>query len=196
VYDSDFPVRAPASLTDCIVQFNDASTFSNYIDVILNYCCATPLPADGVGNVTEDPLFVDPLNGDFSLQPASPCINAGNNDSLTTTNTTDLDGNPRISGVAVDVGAYEFLFTPRSAVNRLIVLLQAADIDARTKQPLLVSLNAAMASVQRANLGSAINQLAAFQNKVRAQLAPGQSIGAQRLIDEAEAAIELLRNSQ
>ncbi len=32
------------------------------------------------GNIDEDPLFVDPLNGDYHLQYASPCIDAGNPD--------------------------------------------------------------------------------------------------------------------
>ena len=52
------------------------------------------------------PLFVDLASGDFHLQTNSPCINAGNNAYVSVTN--DLDGNPRISGGTVDMGAYEF----------------------------------------------------------------------------------------
>ena len=43
---------------------------------------------------------------DFHLQTNSPCINAGANTYVDTD--TDLDGNPRIAGGTVDVGAYEF----------------------------------------------------------------------------------------
>ena len=34
----------------------------------------------GVSNIFEDPLFVDPDNGDFSLQEGSPCIDTGKYD--------------------------------------------------------------------------------------------------------------------
>jgi len=29
------------------------------------------------GNIAQDPFFVDPINGDYNLQPGSPCIDAG-----------------------------------------------------------------------------------------------------------------------
>ena len=55
------------------------------------------------GYISRDPGFVD---GSFHLlQSNSPCINAGNNSYVTSP--TDIDGNPRIKGSTVDIGAYE-----------------------------------------------------------------------------------------
>jgi hypothetical protein len=54
-----------------------------------------------------DPLFVAPASGNLRLQLTSPAIDAGNNAAVPSGVTTDLDGNPRIFGVAVDMGAYE-----------------------------------------------------------------------------------------
>lgn len=67
------------------------------------------------GNLFDiDPLFTDPANGDFSLQSASPAIDAGKNDWYTAAGgslatDTDLAGNPRLSGAAIDMGAYEYV---------------------------------------------------------------------------------------
>ena len=46
----------------------------------------------GNGNIRQDPLFVDPANGDFRLQPTSPCIDAGTSDGAPS---LDRDGFPR-----------------------------------------------------------------------------------------------------
>jgi hypothetical protein len=105
--------------TNCIVCGNNAPTNSNYLfepgaRTSMNYCCTTPLPVSGAGNITNDPAFVNSAGGDFHLQSNSPCINAGNNAAVT--NATDLDGNPRIVGGTVDIGAYEYQ-TPTSVIS-------------------------------------------------------------------------------
>ena len=89
-------------LNNCISYFNSG----NYSAGTLNFCCTTPLPTSGFGNFTNAPLLADVAARDFHLQTNSPCINAGANSYVDTD--TDLDGNPRIAGGTVDVGAYEF----------------------------------------------------------------------------------------
>ncbi len=110
------PIAAPApngggvtggSLNNCILYYNSGAAGSNFLgNVAINSCCTTPLPTNGVGNITNDPAFVNLSGNDFHLQSNSPCINSGNNSYVT--NTTDFDGNPRIVGGTVDIGAYEF----------------------------------------------------------------------------------------
>ena len=93
------------TLYNCIVYYNTASSGSNYYGCTLNYCCTTPDPG-GVGNITNEPLFVNYAGGNLRLQSNSPCINTGINQDWMT-GSTDLDGNPRIRRSRVDMGAYE-----------------------------------------------------------------------------------------
>jgi hypothetical protein len=97
-----------STLNNCILYDNGSAyggaNFDN--NCVINYSCTMPLPTNGVGNITNAPLFVNEAGGDFHLQPGSPCINAGNNSS--TVSTVDLDGNARIAIGTVDMGAYEY----------------------------------------------------------------------------------------
>ena len=56
--------------------------------------------------ITSDPMFVDAANGNFRLAEGSPCIDAGDDPAIEGYD-TDLDGNARIFGAAVDLGPYE-----------------------------------------------------------------------------------------
>ncbi|AWH86362.1 hypothetical protein HYN59_15145 [Flavobacterium album] len=56
-----------------------------------------------------DPLFTNAANLDYTLQQGSPAINAGNTSYFNNAATaTDLAGNERLYGPAVDMGAYEY----------------------------------------------------------------------------------------
>ncbi|MEI8291412.1 MAG: choice-of-anchor Q domain-containing protein [Verrucomicrobiota bacterium] len=92
------------ALKNCIIYSNYSPSSSDvvYYFTILSNCR------------TNDPVFVNPAAGDFHLSSNSPCINAGNNAYISVTN--DFDGNPRIVGGTVDIGAYEYQ-TPASVLS-------------------------------------------------------------------------------
>ncbi len=64
--------------------------------------------AGTAGNIRAEPSWVAPAEEDFRLREDSPCIDAGSGD-LPGLPDTDFDGNPRISGLTVDMGAFEFM---------------------------------------------------------------------------------------
>ncbi|MBI3850216.1 MAG: hypothetical protein HY298_07990 [Verrucomicrobia bacterium] len=97
---------ASSTLANSIVAYNAAWTDPNYAASTLDYCCTSPLPTGGRGNITLPPQFVHYPNGNLRLQSNSACINAGHNAYVSST--TDLDGLPRIVSGTVDIGAYEF----------------------------------------------------------------------------------------
>jgi len=118
------------SLNNCIVYFNSDPNGGNYdTSSTLNYCCATPMPTGGIGNINNTPLFVDYVGGNLRLQSNSPCINSGNNAHVV--GSSDLDGNPRIVGGTVDIGAYEYQ-TPVSMISYAWLLQYGLPINTNT----------------------------------------------------------------
>jgi hypothetical protein len=83
----------------------------------------------GPGTVMADPEFFG--GPSFHLLPTSPAIDAGDDDVAPADITVDLDGNARIQGAAVDLGAFEELggVEPQAAVPAVstwgLVLLAA-----------------------------------------------------------------------
>jgi len=102
------------SLNNCIVYYNNGPNCSaDWSGISLNHCCTTPDPG-GANDITNEPGFMNLTTGDFHLRSNSPCINSGNNAYAAVTN--DLDGNARIVGGTVDIGAYEYQ-TPTSIIS-------------------------------------------------------------------------------
>jgi hypothetical protein len=95
------------SINNSIVYFNNAATGPNWSGAKFNYSCTTPAAVGGpTSSITNAPIFVNMAAGDFHEQTNSATINDGSNSYAT--NSTDFDGNPRIVGGTVDIGAYEY----------------------------------------------------------------------------------------
>jgi parallel beta-helix repeat protein len=91
---------------NCIVWGNTATIQNDNLDnITATYTCSPDVSLESIGNITNNPQFVDAAAGDFRLQNISPCIDAGNTEAVS--DAVDLDGNLRISNDAVDMGAYE-----------------------------------------------------------------------------------------
>ena len=115
--------RCDGTITNCIIWRNVATDGSQLIDSSApTYSCIEGWTGGDEGNISEDPRFVDADNGNFRLLPSSPCIDAGSLSAalrpwvslpgegarLSWSLGEDLDGNPRISGKGIDMGAYEY----------------------------------------------------------------------------------------
>jgi len=64
------------------------------------------------GSLDQDPLFVAPELGNYHLGPASPCIDAGFVDYVVEPGQADIDGQDRVSGDRIDIGADEVQQAP------------------------------------------------------------------------------------
>jgi len=60
-------------ITNSIVYYNYAAANSNRVDGVFAYCCTTPDAADGIGNITEEPMLLSATH----IATNSPCVGAG-----------------------------------------------------------------------------------------------------------------------
>jgi hypothetical protein len=128
-----------------------------------------------------------------------------------------LDGSPIpvasgvIAGTCLEIGAHDItlvvtdgaggsgsttthveVITAGEAVENLITKVNDAVLDRKNKRPFIATLKAGAASFDRGNATSAVNQLHAFQNKVRAQIGSTDPALAEEWIRLAQAIIDAL----
>jgi len=82
---------------------------------------------------------------------------------------------------------------PSVALEAVVLQVYQSGLARNRKQPLVASLKAAMASFDRESWGSGVNQLEAFENKVRAQVAPTDAALAEELHRAVHTILETIR---
>lgn len=165
----------------------------------VNYCNIQAGYA-GTGNLNADPLFVNPAGGDLRLQSGSPCKDAGDNSAMPAGITTDLDGNPRINGDTVDMGAFEFQgpSTPEEVAEALlediVELVEEGALSNGNGNALSAKLESALDALEASNTEAAIGKVGAFINQVEALINAGRlsAEDGQALLDLGNALLDYL----
>ena len=105
-YSSDGSFPKP-NLVNCILWDNYPNQIISgspaYSNPIVNHS-AIQGGYPGDGNITQNPLFIDPDGGNFQLQSGSPCIDTGTPDGAPD---SDLEASPRPMIYGFDMGAFE-----------------------------------------------------------------------------------------
>ena len=83
------------SSSDVIISYNNVW---GIVEEAYHGCSAGP------GDISEDPLFMDPAGGDYHLDVASPCIDVGTDAGVY----DDIDDETRPQGYGFDMGADEY----------------------------------------------------------------------------------------
>jgi hypothetical protein len=104
-----------AAITNNLLWGNTAGQGAQiYQSSTPSYCCIQEWGGDGVGNISLNPIFVDPTKEDFRLSPSSPCIDRGmmipglNRDYYGTSRPLFVLASPGGDGSGFDIGAFEF----------------------------------------------------------------------------------------
>lgn len=84
------------NIINCIVWGHDGDDLNWYFVSKTSYCCIEDAnDANGVGDITSDPCFVDDVNNDYRIYSTSGCIDAGDPNGSYPSE-TDIEGEDRV----------------------------------------------------------------------------------------------------
>jgi len=109
---------------NCIIEYCDFDNqIPNFQGIIIPHAIGSIVNVNANGdscdiyyNIYQDPLFVDPVNGNYNLQASSPCIDAG-----------DPNSPPDPDGTIADIGAFYF-DQSLPVVQDLVISIEGDDI--------------------------------------------------------------------
>lgn len=98
-----------------LIRFNDV-----WNNTPVNYSTSDPRTDERIdgeaadwtgtyGNISVDPLLADLWGNDYHLQATSPCVSAGDPEFMAAQGAQDIDGDPRVFALRVDIGADEHI---------------------------------------------------------------------------------------
>jgi uncharacterized repeat protein (TIGR01451 family) len=99
-------------------------------------------------------------------------------------------------GLASDSDLIEAVVISASdAINLLVTKIEETDLGNKNKRPLLSTLRAAVMACNEGRFTAGLNQLEAFQNKIRTQIAPGDPVAAACFNDLAQQIIDAVNGN-
>ncbi len=116
-----------------------------------NFFGEAPESSPAPGDISADPLLAGTRYGDFHIQPQSPCVGAGSG--MYELAYPDVDGQFRISGASVDIGADESYGEDRTVTPRIIRVSASSTAGVRDG----ASWDTAYASLEEAMRDCAVN---------------------------------------
>ena len=114
---------------DCQYSATPAAFTNNDVFSAEGVAYYSPCPdqTGSAGNISADPLFADLLSGNYHIQEGSPAIDAGVN-AAPNEPTTDFDGDPRVVGNTIDIGADEYNSPTTEALSAYGFHFNAQDV--------------------------------------------------------------------
>jgi hypothetical protein len=106
---------------------------------------------------------------------------------------TSMDSDADFEMARIQLAGLQVIPEPSASLLRLMAEVESSW---PRPEPLRAALSAALDSIERGNFVSAINQLRAFQNKVRAQATRSDPAQAARFIQAAQGVIDVLRGDE